>query len=117
MGWLVNDGRVLATLEVASSRSARRRGLIGRTAFDGALLLPHVRAVHTFGMRFAIDVAFVQAEDPSADTVCAYRVLAVKGMAPWRGGLPIWKADAVVEATAGAFERWCVGVGDQLEVR
>ena len=113
MGWLVIEDRVIAALEIAASRSDRRRGLMGRSGFDGALLLPKVRAVHTFGMRFPIDVAFVTA-DESPET---FTVVVVKEMVPHRLGLPVLKADAVIEATAGAFERWGVGVGDRLEVR
>jgi hypothetical protein len=30
--------------------------------------------------------------------------------------LPRWKSACVVEASAGAFERWGLRVGDQLEV-
>ncbi len=40
------------------------RGLIGRTGLGAgeALLLDHARSVHTFGMRFAIDVALLDAD-------------------------------------------------------
>ena len=34
------------------------RGLLGRDGIEGALLLRPARSVHTFRMRFAIDVAF-----------------------------------------------------------
>jgi len=56
--WLLRDGEVLAALEVADTRRDRRRGLLGRDGIDGALLLRPARSVHTFRMRFAIDVAF-----------------------------------------------------------
>ena len=56
-GWLVSNGTVIAAAEVAVSRSERNRGLLGRTSFDGAMVLPHTRWVHTVGMRFPIDVA------------------------------------------------------------
>ena len=56
--WLVRDGEVLATAEVAPDTRARRRGLLGRDAIDGVLVLRPCRHVHTFRMRFAIDVAF-----------------------------------------------------------
>ena len=60
MGWLLRDGEVLASLEVADTRAARRRGLLGRDGIDGALLLAPARSVHTFGMRFPIDVAWLR---------------------------------------------------------
>jgi hypothetical protein len=38
-------------------------------------------------------------------------------MAPHRVGVPVFKAERVVEAEAGAFARWGLHVGDVLEVR
>src|SRR3546814_15438552 len=62
MGWLLREGEVLASLEVADLRAARRKGLLGRDGIDGALLLLPARSVHTFGMRFHIDVAWCDRE-------------------------------------------------------
>ena len=108
MAWLVADDRVLASLEVAAARRDRRRGLLGRDEFTGALLLERARWVHTMGMRFPIDVAHCDAE---------MTVLRVTTMAPHRVGMPVWRARSVIEAAAGAFDRWEVGPGLQLEVR
>jgi uncharacterized membrane protein (UPF0127 family) len=106
--WLVHDGKVLATLEVATARRDRMRGLLGRDHVEGALQLDPARSVHTFRMRMAIDVAFCDRD---------LRVLRVVTMRPNRLGLPVWKARSVIEAEAGSFERWGVVEGDQLEVR
>jgi len=106
--WLVHDGKVLATLEVATTRRARVQGLLGRDGVDGALQLDPARSVHTFRMRFPIDVAFCDRE---------LRVLRVVTMQPNRLGVPVWRARSVIEAEAGSFERWGVTVGDRLEVR
>ena len=108
MPWLVRDGEVLATLEVAESSRARARGLLGRDDFDGALLLQPAKSVHTFGMRFPIDVAFVDKDLVVVRTVT---------MARWRLGMPVWKAHGVIEAQAGTFGHWNLQVGDQLEVK
>ena len=59
MAWLVSDARVLASAEVADTRRARRRGLLGRDGLDGALVIERCRWIHTIGMRFPIDVAYV----------------------------------------------------------
>jgi uncharacterized membrane protein (UPF0127 family) len=107
--WLVRDGEVLCSLEVASTRRARRRGLLGRDAVEGALLLPRCRSVHTLGMRIPIDVAFLDADGVVVDVVAPMR--------PWRLGRTRWRARQVVEAGAGSFERWRVAAGDRLEVR
>ena len=58
MPWLVRGDDVLAAAEVAVTRGQRRRGLTGRDALDGVLVIRPCRQVHTFGMRFPIDVAF-----------------------------------------------------------
>ena len=108
MAWLVRGGDVLATLELAERRAARRRGLLGRDAVEGALLLRPVRHVHSFGMRIPIDVAYCD-----ADLV----VLRIARLDRNRPGPVVRSTRAVVEAEVGAFERWKVVVGDQLEVR
>ncbi len=108
MPWLVSDDRVLASLEIADTPRSRRRGLLGREGFEGAILLRPARAVHTLTMRFPIDVAHCDEE---------LTVLRVVTMAPHRIGRPVRGARAVVEAEAGSFERWGIRPGDQLEVK
>jgi uncharacterized membrane protein (UPF0127 family) len=108
MAWLLRDGDVLAAVEVADSFGARLKGLLGRDGLEGALLLRPARSVHTIGMRFAIDVAFCDR---------SMQVVAVRTLRPYRMTTPRWRSACVVEAAAGAFERWGLQVGDQLEVR
>ncbi|MCY3662711.1 MAG: DUF192 domain-containing protein [bacterium] len=108
MPWLVSGDRVLASLEVATGAHRRARGLLGRDALEGALWLPRTRSVHTLGMRFAIDVAYCDAEG---------RVLAIVTMRRWRLGRPRLRARSVVEAQAGNLQRWGITVGSTLEVQ
>jgi uncharacterized membrane protein (UPF0127 family) len=108
MPWLLRDGTVLASVEVAASRKARRRGLLGRDGIDGALLLRPTRSVHTVGMRFPIDVAWC-----NRDLV----VVRVARLARHRVTRPVLRSHAVFETEAGAFDRWGLAVGDQLELR
>jgi len=107
MSWLVRDGEVLATLEVADSMSSRMAGLLGRDGIDGAMLIKPARSVHTMGMQFPIDVAFCNRE---------LQVLAIVTMVRNRFSLPRLRARCVIEAEAGAFERWGLKVGDRLEI-
>lgn len=107
-GWLLRDGEVLAAAEVAGTFGRRSKGLLGRSGYDGALILPRTRAVHSAGMRFAVDVAFLSAD---------LRVLDAVVLAPWRCTRPRLRSWAVLEAEAGAFERWKLRPGDQLEFR
>ena len=108
MAWLLRDGEVLAALEVATSFGDRLRGLLGRDGIDGALLLRPARSVHTVGMRFPIDVAFCDGELAVVATLC---------LRPYRMTAPRRRARVVIEAEAGAFERWRLRPGDRLEVR
>ena len=108
MAWLLRDGDVLASLEIAASREARRRGLLGRDGIEGALLLTQTRSVHTLGMRFPIDVAWCD-----MDMV----VLRTARLGRHRLTRPVVRARVVVEAEAGSFARWGLAVGDELEVR
>jgi uncharacterized membrane protein (UPF0127 family) len=108
MAWLVRDGEVLATLEVAESAGARTRGLLGRDGIEGALLLQPARSVHTFGMRFPIDVAYVDRE---------LNVIRTRAMRPWRLGRVVFKAHGIIEAEAGSFARWDLKPGDHLEIK
>jgi uncharacterized membrane protein (UPF0127 family) len=108
MAWLVRDGKVLATVEVVTSVRGRTRGLLGRDGIDGALLLRPARSVHTFRMRFAIDVAFCDTDQ---------RVVKVVTLVPNRMTLPVRRARSVIECEAGMLRKWGVSVGDTLDVR
>lgn len=75
---------------------------------EGALVLPRTRWIHTLGMRFALDVAFLDADG---------HVVKTMRMRPNRVGVPVFPARTVVEAEAGAFSRWGLRVGDVLDLR
>jgi len=64
--------------------------------------------VHTVGMRFPIDVAFV---DEAGTVIKTLR------MSRHRLGWPVRRSTWVIEAAAGAFERWGLKVGDVVELR
>jgi uncharacterized protein len=108
MAWLLRDGEVLASLEVARDRRARMRGLLGRDGIEGALLIEPCRSVHTMGLRFPIDVAFCD-----RDLV----VVRIVRVGRFRATRPVLRAHAVIEAEAGSFARWALHPGDQLEVK
>ncbi|MFF8815203.1 DUF192 domain-containing protein [Streptomyces pactum] len=99
---------VLVPVEIAASYRARSRGLLGRDGIDGGLLLTPAAGVHTVRMRFAIDVAYLDRR---------LTVLAVRTMRPGRLGLPRLRARHVLEAEAGAMERWGVRRGVRLDIR
>lgn len=108
MAWLLRDDQVLAALELAEARRARMRGLLGRDHVDGALLIRPGKSVHSFGMRFAIDVAFCDKN---------MVVLRTVGMRPNRMTRVSLRGTCIIEAEFGAFARWKLEPGQQLEVR
>ena len=106
--WLLRDGEVLAALEVTESRQERMQGLLDRDGIDGAILIRPARSVHTVGMQFPIDVAICDKE------LVVVRTLHLR---PGRLTRPSLKGACVIEAESGAFDRWNLRPGDQLEVR
>jgi uncharacterized protein len=104
-----NNQVVARTLLTAFDSASRRKGLLGRDSLpDGsALIIAPCQAIHTFSMRFAIDVMFV-----SKDGL----VLKVRQAVPPRRIAVALRAFAVVELPAGAIERSGTRPGDQLQI-
>jgi uncharacterized membrane protein (UPF0127 family) len=98
---------VALEVDVAATRAARRRGLLGREslgATEGLLLSP-CKAVHTVGMRFPIDVIFIDRDGRA--------VRIVPALAPWRIAMST-RAKAVIELAAGRAAASDIQVGDLL---
>ncbi|WP_129307066.1 DUF192 domain-containing protein [Streptomyces sp. L2] len=98
---------VAVPLEIATSYRARTKGLLGRESVDGALLLSPAGSIHTFRMRIAIDVAYLDRN---------LTVIAVRTMKPGRLGLPRLRSRHVLEAEAGAMAGWGLRVGARVAV-
>ncbi len=93
----------------AFDSQSRRTGLLKHTSLDPhtAMLIAPTNAVHTFFMRFAIDIAFVNKDG---------RILKIsRGLPPWRMSAA-WGGYAVVEMAAGAFEKADTAAGDHLVI-
>jgi uncharacterized protein len=105
---LVGDHVVCEPCVVAESLAARLRGLLGRRALPAreGMLIRRESSVHTFFMRFAIDVVFLDADE---------RVLRIHAnVGPWR--LKACRgARSVLELAAGASA--VLSVGDRIELR
>jgi uncharacterized protein len=104
------NGQVVArTLVAAFDSASRRKGLLKQDSMpDGsALIIAPTNAIHTFFMRFAIDVAFVAKDG---------RVVKVRtAVPPWRIAAA-WRAFAVIELPAGALARADVRPDDKLRI-
>ncbi|MEV1079020.1 DUF192 domain-containing protein [Streptomyces sp. NPDC050211] len=98
---------VSVPLEIAASYRARTKGLLGRDAIDGAMVLSPANSVHTFRMRIPIDVAYLDRH---------LKVIAVTTMKPGRLGMPRLRARHVVEAEAGVMSGWGLRVGVRVEI-
>lgn len=113
MVWVTNAtrGAVLAENALAGeSFWVRLRGLLGKRALlpgQGLLMAP-CRAVHTFGMRFPIDVVYITQER---------RVIRVATtMPPNRCGPWVKGSYYVLELPAGTVARTGTVVGDRIEM-
>jgi hypothetical protein len=104
MGWLLRRGEVLASLDVHDRVASVDNG----RSEVGALLRHDTRLITGFGARPAFDVAWLDAK-------LIVRHLGHVG----RFGVRLGPRDCqvVLSAERGAFERWKLAVGDQLEVR
>jgi uncharacterized protein len=91
-------------LERTSNRASRRKGLLGRTSLDGLFLLERCRMVHTVGMKFSIDVAYGKLQGHVSEP--KIEIVGTHTMKPNRFGLPRFRANCVLEAEAGSFQRW-----------
>ena len=94
----------------ANTSGERRRGLIGRDSLGPgeALIIPRCRQVHSFGMRFSIDVLFI---DRSGTVVRAY-----PGLSSGRISPVVWRAWQVIELPAGTLEKTGTVEGNRVRV-
>jgi uncharacterized membrane protein (UPF0127 family) len=95
----------------AGTSALRRRGLLGRDSIDadeGVYLVP-CQWIHMFGMRFPIDVAFLDSRG---------RVLAIHhGLRPNRFSRPVLRAEGVLELASGRLHDTGTRVGDIIELQ
>jgi uncharacterized protein len=106
----VTRGTVLAAdLELAGTGESRRKGLLGRASLPtgGGLWITPCESVHTFFMRFAIDLVYLD------------RKLTVRkvrsSVGPWRLSA-CFRAHSVLELPAGTVEATRTACGDAVEI-
>jgi uncharacterized protein len=93
---------------VAATRTARAVGLLSRSGLDPgeALWIVPSRGVHTWGMRFSIDVLALDEAGVVIDCVSDLR--------PWRVRLPRRGTAGVLELPAGTLAQSGTSVGHQV---
>lgn len=95
------------SVDVADSSETRRRGLLKHTGLrtgQGLWIVP-CEGVHTFGMKFDIDVVFLNKKR---------KVLKIRKAMPKRRLALCLRAHSVVELPAGTLESSGTLPGDQL---
>lgn len=101
-------GCVIAEVaDIANTSAKRRKGLLGRDSLpDGhALWIVPCESVHTCGMRFPIDVVYLDRKH-KVRKVC-------RAISPWRLSMCLL-AHSVLELPAGVIDKTSTQRGDQL---
>lgn len=96
-------------IELAHDSKTRTRGLLGRPglAAGAVMVIAPCNAIHTFFMRFTIDVVFTDRQG---------RVLRLcRRLKPWRVGVAV-RAFAALEFAEGAIDRAGIAEGDRLSI-
>jgi uncharacterized membrane protein (UPF0127 family) len=99
--------RPLGRLWVAEARGPRARALglarLDALPPDWALHIPRCRSVHTFGMRFALDLVWLDGEG---------RIVEIRRGVPRRRTIACGRARSVVELSAGQADAFlAAGLG------
>jgi len=107
-------GTVLATCaQIAESNEARRVGLLNRESITPGegLWIKQASSIHTFGMKFPIDVVFLNKD--------RFIVGIVPDMGPESstGRFPYCKFDSVLELPAGTVAATGTREGDAIDLR
>lgn len=107
----LDTGAVVAdNVAVASTRATRAVGLLSRSGLDPgeALWIVPSRGVHTWGMRFDIDVVALDERGVVVDQVSRLK--------PWRIRLPRRGTAGVLELPAGTLDASGTALGHRIEL-
>jgi hypothetical protein len=104
------ESPIATRLTGAFDSATRNRGLLARDSMDPdeALIIAPCSAVHTFKMRFPIDLIYAARDG---------RIVKLRSAVPANRISGAWGAFAVIELAAGTIARTGVSVGDRLTIR
>ena len=108
----LNKGTVIAQqARLASSLGQRMKGLLGQDSLstNEALVLKPCSSIHTFFMRFSIDVLFL---DKNMQIIRLFR-----NMPPNRLSPIVWGSKIAIELPAGKTSQTNTQVGDIIEFK
>ena len=104
---MMPDPTVFTKLEIADTFKGRLVGLLNRESLSpqSALLLTNCCSVHTFGMRFSIDIAFLDKD--------GYVLSLIDSLGRFRSA-SCRQASHTLESRAGRMRELNIGIGNQL---
>lgn len=111
MAWLLREGEVLASVDVARAPYQRVLQMSRRDSDSDAaacLLVPNFGVIHSLFSSGYLDIA--QLDE-------AFVVTKVRSLRPNRVAIARWSKGSALLASSGAFERWRIAVGDHLVVK
>lgn len=100
---------LIGAATIARTAQERRTGLIGRTTLTHGegMVFPGTKSIHTFGMRFPIDVVFLDREQ---------RVIHIVQQMPCSRVSPlVWRSAMALEMAAGTLALTGTELGDRIE--
>ena len=100
----------ISRIEIADSPISRSLGLIGRKDFRdyNGMLLKNANAIHTFFVRFPIDVVFLDRD---------FKVLKfVEKLSPFHFSPIVWKAKHTLELPQNSIKNHSLKVGDKIDL-
>ena len=104
------DTVIASDLKEAVNFSQRFIGLMGKDRLEKneGLWMARCRAIHTFWMRFPLDVVFLDRE--------LIVIKTVKGLRPFRPVVSCRHAQGVLELPEGTIERARIQIGDRVKI-
>jgi hypothetical protein len=107
----LSNNKVLShNVTIACSLFARMKGLLGREAFEPgeSLWIKPCNSIHTIGMRFPIDAAFLDSRNAVVKVSNELSSNRVTGI--------YFRASSVLEFPAGTLRETDTQVGDRIEI-
>lgn len=103
------ESMILPKVYIAEGFFNRLRGLMGKKELDldTGLLIRPCNSVHTFFMRFSIDIAFMNKDNQVCYIIHSMEKNKISPIVP--------KAFSIVEAPSGTFKGSNVEIGDIVE--
>jgi uncharacterized membrane protein (UPF0127 family) len=101
---------IVSDLKEAAGFFPRLVGLMGRTRLEDneGLWMARCSAIHTFWMKFPIDVVFLDRDFTVIKTV--------KSLRPFRPMVSCRHAEGILELPEGTIERAQVRIGDRVKI-